>query len=267
MEGFVGIGIKAQKILPAFLSTAFTKRICTSIGKSKSPAIKKRFAKTYKIDWKQARKCKTAKSLKACLKKFSDLNDLFARKIDPELTEPEKTGKKDIVSPAQSYVRKVVANKTFKIKGANYTLKELLDTEKVPSKATIFVFRLAPDQYHRFHSPTDSTVTSIREVPGVYKSVNPILLNSVPVLQQNYRKIVGFKNGIQMAIVGATCVGSVKLSVKVGDSVKHGTDMGTFEFGGSCIAIVIPQILKSVLKTITTNEKVIQPGTWVSTFL
>jgi phosphatidylserine decarboxylase len=266
MESFVGIGIKAQKVLPTFLSTAFTKRACSSIGKSKSPAIKKRFAKTYKIDWKQARKCKTARSLDACLKKFSDLNDLFARKIDPKLTEPEKTGKKDIVSPAQSYVRKVLAKKTFKIKGANYTLKELLDTDKVPEKATILIFRLAPDQYHRFHSPTDSVITSIREVSGVYKSVNPILLDSVPVLQQNYRKIVEFKNGIQMAIVGATCVGSVKLSVKVGDSVKHGTDMGTFEFGGSCIALVIPHTLKSVLKRITTNEKLIQPGTWVSTF-
>jgi len=191
---------------------------------------------------------------------------LFARKIDPELTEPEKTGEKDIVSPAQSYVRKVLASGKFKIKGANYTLKELLNTEKVPTKATIFVFRLAPDQYHRFHSPTDSVITSIREVHGVYKSVNPILLNSVPVLQQNYRKIVRFKNGIQMAIVGATCVGSVKLSVKVGDSVKHGTDMGTFEFGGSCIALVIPDRVQSFLKSITTNETLIQPGTWVCTY-
>jgi phosphatidylserine decarboxylase precursor len=266
MEEFIGLGIKAQKYLPDVLSTAFTRKICTSLGKSKSPSLKKRFAKTYKIDWKQARKCKKAKSLEACLNKFTDLNDLFARKIDPELTEPEKTGKNHIVSPAQSHVRKVQASSTFKIKGAKYTLKQLLDTDQAPTKATVFIFRLAPDQYHRFHSPTDSVVTSIREVSGAYKSVNPILLNSVPVLQQNYRKLVSFENGIQMAIVGATCVGSVKLSVKVGDSVKQGTDMGTFEFGGSCIALVIPYKLKSVLKTITANEKVLEPGTWVCTF-
>ena len=136
----------------------------------------------------------------------------------------------------------------------------------MPNKSKIYVFRLAPEQYHRFHSPTASKVVSIKEVGGTYKSVNPILLDSESVLQENYRKIIEFENGIFMVTVGATCVGSVKLSIKKGSSVKHGDDIGYFEFGGSCIVLVIPKVLEKHNKSITKNEGLIGTGKWVCQF-
>ena len=260
----INAGIIAQKYIPDFFTEKFTKGVCSIMGRTKRRSAKLQFAKTYKIDWAKARECKDAKSLEECVDKFDTLNDIFARKIDPSLTKPEKTGPKDIVSPAQCYARKVDATEVFSIKGAYYTLKTLLARTNVPQKSEIFIFRLAPEQYHRFHSPTNSTVTKITEQGGSYKSVNPILLNTIPVLQQNYRKIIDFENGLIMVTVGATCVGSVKLSIKKGDEVKHGDDIGYFEFGGSCIALIVPTKLKKVNKRLSANETIIQPGTFIA---
>ena len=266
MEFIVDFGIKSQKYLPGFITEKFTKNICSTIGKSTRKIDKLRYAKTYKIDWKKARKCTNANSLEDCIDKFDTLNDFFARKITPDLTKPERTAINDIVSPAECYARIVNAKSTFDIKGAKYDIKKLLDRDIVPKKSTIYIFRLAPEQYHRFHSPTKSKIKNIKEVGGTYKSVNPILLDSEPVLQENYRKIIDFDNGITMVTVGATCVGSVILSVKKGDKVKHGDDIGYFEFGGSCIALIIPYVLKNKDKSITANEQLLTPGVWVCSY-
>jgi phosphatidylserine decarboxylase len=267
MENFVSFGIKAEKFLPNFVTDVFTKNICTKIGRSRKHANKLRFAKTYKIDWKQATKCKKTTNLDSCVKKFYDLDDLFSRKIDPVLTRPESTGPTDIVSPAESYVRQIKSQHSkFTIKGAKYTLEKLLNKPGPHPKSTLFIFRLAPEQYHRIHSPIKATITDITELGGTYKSVNPILLEDIPVLQENYRKIINFNNGIIMIAVGATCIGSVILSVKKGSKVKHGDDMGTFGFGGSTIVLVVPEDVK-MAKHITTNEQLIKPGEFIGKFI
>jgi len=266
METMLKASIYAQKYLPNFITDDFTKGVCSKMGKSSRKADKLRFAKTYKINWKQAELCKDSKNLEDCMDNFPTLNDLFSRKISKELTKPERRGAKDIISPAECYARRVSADDEFEIKGADYTLQKLLKRKNVPHKSTIFIFRLAPEQYHRFHSPTSATIVSIKTHGGTYKSVNPILLNSIPVLQENYRKVIDFDNGLIMVTVGATCVGSVNLSIKKGDTVKHGQDIGTFEFGGSCIALIVPYDIKSVQKKIGEDERIIKPGSWVCSF-
>lgn len=266
MEKIINAAIIAQKYIPDFITGSFTKNVCSIMGKTKKRSAKLRYLKTYKINWKQARECKDSYTVEDCADRFKTLNDLFARKIHADLTKPEYTGKRDIVSPAQCYARRINSSEVFSIKGANYTLKKLLGRPNPPNKSEIFIFRLAPEQYHRFHSPTSSKVTNISELGGTYKSVNPILLDTIPILQENYRKIIDFENGIIMVTVGATCVGTVKLSIKKGDEVKHGQDIGHFEFGGSCIALIIPYKIKQVNKLLSPNEKLLQPGRWVCTF-
>lgn len=128
--------------------------------------------------------------------------------------------------------------------------------------ASIYIFRLAPEHYHRIHAPFDSEIVNIKTVEGSYRSVNPIVLNSQPVLQKNFRKIMELKNGMFFVAIGATCVGSIILSVKKGSKIVKGQDLGTFGFGGSCLVLVIPNELgkiKEKLK-ITTKERHIQPG-------
>jgi phosphatidylserine decarboxylase len=44
---------------------------------------------------------------------------------------------------------------------------------------------------------------------------------------------------VQFVVVGATMVGSINLSVAVGDQVAKGDELGFFAFGGStCIALL-----------------------------
>jgi len=263
MDELIHVGISAQKYLPRQITDFFTKKICTKIGKSRRLENKLRFAKTYKIKWQDAMKCKSTKSIESCVKKFDTLDDLFSRKISPELTKTDYRTKHYIVSPAECYARKVSSTTRFHIKGANYSLIDLIKKTQIPKKSTIFIFRLAPEHYHRIHSPTNSIIKIIREVGGTYMSVNPTLLNDIPVLERNYRKIIEFENGLIMVIVGATCIGSIDLSVKNGDKVVHGQDMGAFGFGGSCIALVVPNILERVNKKLSTNEIIFKPGEWV----
>jgi len=267
METMLRASIMAQKYLPDFVTEKFTKKVCTLMGKSRKHSDKLRFARTYKIKWKQAELCKDVKNMEECVSKFGTLNELFSRKISRSLTKPERVGSRDIVSPAECYARRVEAGEEFNIKGANYTVKKLLKRNDVPSESTIFIFRLAPEQYHRIHSPTASKITNIRSYGGTYKSVNPILLNSEPVLQENYRKVIDFKNGLIMVAVGATCVGSVKLSIKKGDTVKHGDDMGAFEFGGSCIVLIVPFNLPKVNNKLGVDERLLKPGSWVCSYV
>ena len=39
------------------------------------------------------------------------------------------------------------------------------------------IARLAPQDYHRFHSPVNGVVGQFVEVPGFYHTVNPIAVN------------------------------------------------------------------------------------------
>lgn len=265
----INFGIEAQRVLPPFVTTQFTKNICKKMGLRKDLGAKINFAKEYNIDWTTSRVCQGDDSLATCAAKFPTLNDFFARKIMPELTKPETTRRGAIVSPAECHARRVVStNELFEIKGANYNLGTLLNKDVVPKAAAVFIFRLAPEQYHRIHSPISSTVVSVSSTGGEYKSVNPILLDRVSVLQKNYRKIIAFENGMYLVCVGATCVGSVNLTVKKGSSVVHGQDIGAFAFGGSCLVLVVPEACKisKFNPKITKNESLLNVGKWVADF-
>lgn len=265
MDRLVELGIHAQKFLPKFLATNFTKNTCSKLGKSRKLSDRINYAKTYKLKWDQAKRCVNSPNLESCMKKFQNLDALFQRQILPKFTKPESTAPNVILSPAECFVRKVHSNKSFHIKGANYTLEELIQSP-TPTKATIYIFRLAPEHYHRIHSPVNSKIRSIKAVGGDYSSVNPIMLESRPVLQENYRKIIELENGMYLAAIGATCIGSVYLNVKSGDNIKYGQDLGTFGFGGSCVVLVVPQTIKTAHVKITTNESYLMPGKLLASY-
>ena len=122
MDSAIKFGISAQKYAPAFLSRVFTRRICSSYGKSKDFTTKYNFAKKYKIKHRITRKCAKIRDLKQCIPKFKTLDDLFSRKILPHYTQPVSTNPNAIVSPAECMARIESATNTFVIKEAHYTL-------------------------------------------------------------------------------------------------------------------------------------------------
>uniref|UniRef100_A0A6C0K598 Phosphatidylserine decarboxylase n=1 Tax=viral metagenome TaxID=1070528 RepID=A0A6C0K598_9ZZZZ len=268
MPSLLEIGIEAQRFLPGILTTWLTKGYCNEMGKSRRLEDKLKFAKEYKINWRQTRKYRKGDTLETCLAKFPTLNSFFAREIDDSLTKPSTTNPNAIVSPAYCYARRLqnATNGTFDIKGAPYTLETLV--RRPIQEAAVYIFRLAPHHYHRIHSPIQGTIKSIESVGGHYRSVNPILLDTIPVLQQNYRKIITFTNGIILVAIGATAVGSINLTVHRGFKVEHGQDIGDFQFGGSCLALIVPHPLRLLRPSpkFTVQERDCSVGDYIGLF-
>lgn len=106
------------------------------------------------------------------------------------------------------------------------------------------IFRLAPQDYHRFHSPVDGTIVDIEFIEGQYYTVNPMAIRStIDVYGENVRVVICIEterfDKIFCVFVGAMMVGSVKMNVELGDRVKKGNDIGYFAFGGSTILTIV----------------------------
>lgn len=148
------------------------------------------------------------------------------------------------------------------IKGREFSVARLLgpaysgQAERYNGGA-LCIFRLAPQDYHRFHSPVDGTIGPMTYIAGEYYTVNvspqstntlTILIyviqpqairTSLDVYGENARKIVPIDSptfGRVMAVcIGAMMVGSIKTTVEEGEQVKRGQEFGYFAFGGSTI--------------------------------
>ena len=117
----------------------------------------------------------------------ASFNEFFYRKLKPDArpcTAPDNSN--IVVSPADC--RSVVFNKIDKakeiwIKGRDFTVQRLLGPA-YPDDAAKFeggalgIFRLAPQDYHRFHVPVDGVLGEPRAVEGQYYTVNPMAIRS-----------------------------------------------------------------------------------------
>ncbi|UZJ53523.1 hypothetical protein CBS101457_002843 [Exobasidium rhododendri] len=138
------------------------------------------------------------------------------------------------------------------IKGREFTVERLLGEkykDKVDSYRTggsLVIFRLAPQDYHRFHCPADAKVEEITFVEGQYYTVNPMAIRSgIDIYGENVRAIVQFRSDVlgvfYCVCIGAMMVGSINLTVKEGDSVKKGDEFGYYAFGGSTNICIFEQ--------------------------
>lgn len=111
----------------------------------------------------------------------------------------------------------------------------------------IAIFRLAPQDYHRWHTPISGKILSIVDVPGTLMTVNPMAINeNLNVYTQNKRSIcylqpTGGGNPVLIVAIGAMLVGSIKWHVKTGQTLKKGEEMGEFRYGGSTVLMITPK--------------------------
>lgn len=80
------------------------------------------------------------------------------------------------------------------IKGFGFTLARLLNSEQLADYfdgGSIVIQRLAPQDYHRWHSPVDGTVESIEQVHGTYYTVNPMAIREVSHCRE---RLCGYAN-------------------------------------------------------------------------
>lgn len=134
------------------------------------------------------------------------------------------------------------------IKGFGFTVSKLLASESLASdfnNGSIVIARLAPQDYHRWHSPVSGTIESVTEIPGAYYTVNPQAINeegTLDVFCENRRSVMIVRRketGTKVAIiaVGAMLVGSIRYNpgIEVGREIRRGECLGAFQYGGSTV--------------------------------
>lgn len=135
------------------------------------------------------------------------------------------------------------------IKGQRFTVGQLIhDDELAQAYSHISIFRLAPQDYHRFHAPVDATIGKKKDIVGNLYTVNPMAVHeNLDVFTENKRAVleldVGLAHPILFIAVGALLVGSIAWTVNEGDKVKKGQDMGYFAYGGSTCIVLFPEEL------------------------
>jgi phosphatidylserine decarboxylase len=183
---------------------------------------------------------------------FKNFNEFFYRALKPgarPCSAPDDP--RVIVSPADC--RTVVFNtldqaQSIWVKGREFTVERLLGDAYPQDVAryqggSLGIFRLAPQDYHRFHIPVDGVLDEPKTIEGEYYTVNPMAIRSaLDVYGENVRVICpidSVSHGRVMVIcVGAMMVGSTVITRQKGEQVKRAEELGYFKFGGSTLLLL-----------------------------
>jgi phosphatidylserine decarboxylase len=214
------------------------------------------------------------------LKNYKNFNEFFYRKLKPS-ARPIFAPNDDhsLISPADCRLNvfpTVTEAQEFWIKGNGFSLKTLLDNDELATEyndCSLVIARLAPQDYHRYHSPASGKIGDFRVVDGTYFTVDPIAINqSIDVYGQNKRLITSIETEhfgkILFIAVGATMVGSINMTVQPGQVVRKGDELGYFAFGGSTTLLLIkPQKVQFDHDLLVNSSKQIETLVKVNTSL
>ncbi|KAL8946276.1 MAG: hypothetical protein Q9222_007306 [Ikaeria aurantiellina] len=183
---------------------------------------------------------------------FKNFNEFFYRELKPDArpcSAPDDP--RVIVSPADC--RSVVFNTLDEatkiwVKGRDFTIERLLgdaypEDAKRYKNGALGIFRLAPQDYHRFHIPVDGVMGKPKLIEGEYYTVNPMAIRSaLDVYGENVRYIVPIDSvahgRVIVVCVGAMMVGSTVITRKEGEKVGRAEELGYFKFGGSTVLLL-----------------------------
>ena len=189
------------------------------------------------------------------MEEFRTFNEFFYRQLKPDArpcSAPDNLF--IVVSPADC--RSVVFNRMddatrIWVKGREFSIERLLGSA-YPEDANRYkngalgIFRLAPQDYHRFHIPVDGIMGKPKTIQGEYYTVNPMAIRSaLDVYGENVRVVIpidSVSHGRVMVIcVGAMMVGSTVITRKEGEQVRRSEELGYFKFGGSTILLLFEE--------------------------
>ncbi|KAF8984879.1 hypothetical protein BGZ46_006678 [Entomortierella lignicola] len=184
------------------------------------------------------------------VKNFKTFNEFFYRRL--------KANARTLASPGDDRVAVSVADcrmtcfqtiidaQQFWIKGRRFTVAKLLGDEVLAKKydgGSLAIFRLAPQDYHRFHIPVRGVISEPKPIAGEYYTVNPMSIRShLDVYGENKRVISTIESKefgtVAYCSIGAMMVGSIILTTKGGQEVERMEEHGYFAFGGSTIVVL-----------------------------
>jgi phosphatidylserine decarboxylase len=179
------------------------------------------------------------------LSSYKTFNEFFFRQLRPDARPVQNADDPNGFCSAadcrlMTYPSVDLARK-FWVKGENFTIPNLLGVSPDAPQAQAFeggalaIFRLAPADYHRFHSPLDGVVGATTSFPGQYYTVNPQAVNEkgFDVFTANHRAVLYMTHeatGAPVAIIaiGAMLVGSIAWTggKEEGRTVKRGDELG-----------------------------------------
>lgn len=178
---------------------------------------------------------------------YKSFNAFFTRRIKPEL-RPFDFDQSAFVSPcdAKLSVYDITLERTFNIKGFDYTVEKLLGGNRELAEkfdgGLCLVFRLTVTDYHRYFFFDGGEAEGNTFIKGRLHTVQPAALCKRRVFTENCREYTvlhtdNFGDAVQVE-VGAMMVGRIVNDVKTG-RFERGDEKGRFEFGGSTVVLLL----------------------------
>jgi len=196
--------------------------------------------------------------------RYRSFNDFFTRKVIPGRREIERDPSA-LIAPCDGKltVYPITEDAVFSVKHSSYAIKDLLRDEALAKEfegGCCLIFRLTPDDFHRYSFPDSGRILSSKFIPGVLHTVRPIAFRRYPVYLENSReyavlKTENFGKIVQME-VGALFVGRI-VNHPITEFIR-GQEKGKFEFGGSTVIMLLQKdaaIIDSQLLENTQNNK------------
>ena len=202
---------------------------------------------------------------------WTSYNDFFHRDIKPGVRPVSGPGDPAMVNSPNDGVawavqENVKADDAFWLKGQLYSLNDMLNHSPLTPKfvgGTVYqTFVNGGADWHRFTAPVNGTVVETQMIAGyAWTESDTVALDpeSGPYSQGwaagvATRGLIFIDTGIQplgivcVVPIGLTEVSSLTLSVKPGQKVRKGDQMGWFSFGGSSFAMVFqPKAIRKFL--------------------
>lgn len=195
------------------------------------------------------------------LKKYKSFNDFFIRKIKPGKRKIIK--KEDIfIAPCDSKltVYEIDSKLTFKVKNSLYDVSSLIKDEKIAKKfkgGYALVYRLSPEDYHRYYFIDDGIVLKNYKIDGFFHTVNPVVYDKFKVFKENTRECTYIKtknfSEVLYVEVGALLVGKINNHKLL--NFKKGEEKGYFMYGGSTVIILVKKDVVKIDDEIINNSK------------
>lgn len=203
------------------------------------------------------------------VEQFKTFNEFFYRKMKPDARPCSAPDDPNVVvSPADC--RSVVFDRIDEatkiwVKGREFSVARLLgnaypeDVNRYKNGA-LGVFRLAPQDYHRFHIPVDGTMDMPKTIAGDYYTVNPMAIRSaLDVYGENVRILVPIDTvahgRVMVVCVGAMMVGSTIITRQAGEKVSRAEELGYFKFGGSTLLLLFEEGVVNFDRDLVDNSK------------
>ena len=175
---------------------------------------------------------------------YRNFNDFFIRKLKKVKID---SSSKHLISPVQGnlLVYPIGKNLSFQVKGLTYRLDELFPNEDLCNyqDGCVLVFRLALNNYHRFHYIDDGKRIKRNIIKGRLHTVSDSS-SKYKIYKENFREysLLDTKNfgKVLYMEVGALLVGKIKNYDY--DTFTRGLEKGYFLPGGSSIILVLKNI-------------------------